>query len=539
LLFAALVPLLVFAIIATVLSLRAEQLGEEHDALAAARRISAMVDAELQRQLDLVASLARSPSLDTPADIPAFAATLRREQAAEPLWVTAMLADPDGEVLVATLVPRQHVVDQVGFRRAVQRGVPTVGTISRGTSGLALPVRAPVIRDGQVRFVVIAALRPDGIRERLLASEVPAAWTASVVDEANRLVARTRGDASFLAEPINALASAARASGSSGIYAARLREGGAAVGAFYVSPVTGWTVYILIPRGVFNAPLARAMAIALAGGAASVALAATFLILLLRELRLRRLAAAALENAQRLESLGRLTGGVAHDFNNLLTVVSGNLELLERRVPGIANHRSLLAIRGAVERGTSITRGLLTFSRSGLGQGSVEDVNTCVRGVLGLLRETVGAAVRTELDLQDGLPPVLIDRVQFDLALLNLAANARDAMPGGGVLRIATRSATLAGDVAGAAVTVADTGTGIRAELLSRVFEPFFTTKEIGRGTGLGLAQVYGFARNAGGTAEISSALGAGTSVRITLPGTVASAEHGPRSSDAAGTVVA
>jgi signal transduction histidine kinase len=520
LLVAALVPLILFAVVGTVVSLQSERGAQEDEALAQAQRISGLVDAELERQLDVVATLARLPSLDAPADLPAFAEALRREQAARPAWLTAMLADPDGNVLAYTNVPRKRVAFVEDFQHVVQERVPLVGTIGRGSAGLALPVRAPAIRDGAVRFVVVAALRPEVVGNLLQQGGVPDAWTAVVADRAGRLVGRTHGDASMLAQLASPVALEARAKASSGVFNGRLREGVANVAVFYVSPMTGWTVLIAIPRPLFNAPLVRASWIAGAGGLACILLTAAFLSLLLRELRLRRHEAAMLENAQRLEALGRLTGGVAHDFNNLLAVVSGHLELLERRLPGAAGNRSIAAMRGAVERGVSLTRGLLTFSRSGLSQGTVEDVNACIRGVFGMLRETVGAGVKAELDLQDGLPPVLLDRVQFDLALLNLAANARDAMPDGGVLRIATRPATMAGGMAGVTIIIADTGVGIPADLLSRVFEPFFTTKEIGRGTGLGLAQVYGFARIAGGTAEISSAPNAGTSVSISLPAT-------------------
>jgi signal transduction histidine kinase len=519
LLVAALVPLIVFAVAATVNSLRSERDAQERDALAQARRISALIDAELQAQLDLVAALARLPSLDGPADLPTFAETLRREHAAQPLWLAALLADPDGDVLAATRGTRKRVVDIESFRQVVQQRVPLVGNIARAAE-LALPVRAPVIRDGQVRFVVVAALRPDAIRDRLLAAEIPDAWTAAVADKAGRLVARTHGDASMLAQMASPVALAARSRASSGVFEGRLREGVPDVAAYYVSPVTGWTVFVAIPTPLFNAPLVRATWLAAVGGAACIALAAAFLTLLLRELRLRRQEAAMLENAQRLEALGRLTGGVAHDFNNLLTVVSGNLELLERRLPGAAGNRSIQAIRDAVERGVTLIRGLLTFTRSGVSQGVVEDINGCLRGVFGMMRETAGPKVEAQLDLHEPLPMIMLDRVQFDLAMLNLAANARDAMPDGGTLRIATRRVTLTAGAAGAAITVSDSGAGIPADILPHVFEPFFTTKDIGRGTGLGLAQVYAFAHNAGGSAEIASRPGAGTTVTILLPGT-------------------
>jgi signal transduction histidine kinase/ActR/RegA family two-component response regulator len=518
LLVAALVPLLMFAVGATIVSLRSERTALEEQALAEARRVSEMVDSSLQRQLDLVAALTHLPALDSPADLPGFAETLRREQIANPLWLTALLAEPDGKVLVATRAPRGMVVDPEDFHRVVQQRVPLVGNIARGAEDLALPVRAPVIRGGVVRYVVVAAIRPAAIREQVLSVAIPPEWVAATADGSGRLVARTRGGDAMLAQPVNAAAMSARARGGSGIYSGSLREGELAVGAYYVSPTTGWTAYVIIPRSVFNAPLRHALWLAVGGGAVSVALAGTFVALLLRELRLRRQEAALLENAQRLEALGRLTGGVAHDFNNLLAIVSGNLELLERRLPGAAQNRQVTAIRSAVERGVSLTRGLLTFSRGGDGQGTIEDVNVLLRGVFGMMRETVGGAVEATLDLQDSLPRVMLDRVQFDLALLNLAANARDAMPRGGALHITTRRAKLDSGPPGVAISVRDTGSGIPADVLPRVFEPFFTTKDIDRGTGLGLAQVYGFARNAGGEARIASRSGEGTTVTILLP---------------------
>jgi nitrogen-specific signal transduction histidine kinase len=257
---------------------------------------------------------------------------------------------------------------------------------------------------------------------------------------------------------------------------------------------------------------------------ASLLLAGAFALLLVRELRLRRNEAQALAQAQRMESLGRLTGGVAHDFNNLLTVILGNLSLLEAKLRGGVEERRLAAIRRAAERGANLTAQLLAFTRGGSSEVKVIDLNQRIRAVLPMLRETLRGNIAIELDLAPDLPAVAVDPLQLDLALLNLAANARDAMPEGGLCQIFSfaRQANGASGASGVGLAISDTGTGVAPDDLPHVFEPFFTTKEAGKGTGLGLTQVYGFARQAGGAAEIASGPGRGTTVTLYLPASTA-----------------
>jgi signal transduction histidine kinase len=516
---AALVPLIVFAVAATILSLRSQRQALEQDALAQTHRISTLVDAELNSQLDVLATLARSPTLDEPPDIAAFAAILRREQAAQPLWLAGLLADPEGNLLVDTHLPLPgRVVEMESLRKAVESRTRQIGPIAKGQTGFALPLRAPVIHDGAVRFVVVAVIKPDAIHERLLAAELPPEWTGTVIDASGHVVARSRGDPALVGGLASALALHAREGAEWGLYEGRLLEGTTTISAFRKSPATGWSVHIGIPREVFDAPLLRSAWIAAAGGSVSLALAALFIVLLLRELRARRAADEALEQARRMEGLGRLTGGVAHDFNNLLMVIIGNVGLLAPELPGGAAHPQLANIQRASDRGVEITRRLLAFSRSGSGGHSAVDINACLLAALGMMRQTLGPKIPIEFALAEGLPPVALDRVQLELALLNLAANARDAMPEGGTLTIATAKGMLPDGLAAVAVTVADTGTGFQPEARRRAFEPFFTTKELGRGTGLGLTQVYGFAHNAGGTVTIDSRPGEGARITILLP---------------------
>ncbi len=246
----------------------------------------------------------------------------------------------------------------------------------------------------------------------------------------------------------------------------------------------------------------------------------------------RRRAEEALRQAQKMEAIGQLTGGVAHDFNNLLTIIVGSLETLRRHLqPGAAGaalQRPLdSAMRGA-QRAASLTQRLLAFSRQQPLDPKPVDLSRLVAGMSDLLRRSIGEQISIETVLAGGLWRVNIDANQLETAIINLAVNARDAMPGGGKLTIETANVHLderyvseqAEMVAGLYVMLAvtDTGTGMSAATMSRAFEPFFTTKDVGHGTGLGLSQVYGFVRQSGGHVKIYSEEGSGTSVKLYLP---------------------
>jgi signal transduction histidine kinase/CheY-like chemotaxis protein len=232
----------------------------------------------------------------------------------------------------------------------------------------------------------------------------------------------------------------------------------------------------------------------------------------------------ALRQSQKLEAIGQLTSGVAHDFNNLLTGVLGNLELLERRLKSEGSLRRLRSARAAAERGARLTHQLLAFSRKQRLAPTPLDLNRLVSEASDLLFRTIGATVRIETVLTEGLWPALVDPTQIELVLLNLAINARDAMPAGGRLTIRTanvgRSDTppdlRPGDYV--LISVVDSGEGMTEEILSKAVEPFFTTKEIGKGSGLGLSMVHGVATQSGGGLRIDSRVGRGTTVNVYLP---------------------
>jgi PAS domain S-box-containing protein len=250
----------------------------------------------------------------------------------------------------------------------------------------------------------------------------------------------------------------------------------------------------------------------------------------------RQRAEAALRQAQKMEAIGQLTGGIAHDFNNLLQVISGNLEALRAQVPGeeeTAQHSQICryadVAMGAAERGAALTQRLLAFSRQQPLTPEVSDPNALVGGMSELIRGTIGETISIETVLADDIWRIFVDTNQLESAVLNLAVNARDAMPHGGKLTIKTlnvhRDAEDKDWQEGStaqyvAIRVTDTGDGMTLEVMEKVFEPFFTTKPVGRGSGLGLSQVYGFVKQSNGHVTISSWVGTGTTVNIYLPRT-------------------
>ncbi len=233
-----------------------------------------------------------------------------------------------------------------------------------------------------------------------------------------------------------------------------------------------------------------------------------------------------LREGQKLEAIGRMAGGIAHDFNNLLTVIQGNAEVLQDGTLQEEQLHSVQAIDRASDRGARLVRQILSFSRRQALKVDVVDLHQRAEELSEMLGRSVRGDVRLLVKLDDDVWPVECDVAELEIALMNVAVNARDATPKGGLVALEGRNCSLLGHedrtqgLAGdfVALSVTDTGTGIAPENVAKVFEPFFTTKDVGKGTGLGLSQVYGFAQQAGGRVVIDSALGKGTSVTLYLP---------------------
>jgi nitrogen-specific signal transduction histidine kinase/CheY-like chemotaxis protein len=241
-----------------------------------------------------------------------------------------------------------------------------------------------------------------------------------------------------------------------------------------------------------------------------------------RDITERRQVEEQLRHAQKMETIGQLTGGVAHDFNNLLAAVQGNLELLRKRLPDDPQLRRYVdgAMQGAT-RGASLTSRLLAFARKQELKAEPTDLKSLLNGMRGLIERSIGPLIEVRFNLLDELPPARVDPNQLELAILNLAVNSRDAMPEGGDLAIALnhahgQSEGLVGHFL--VVSVTDTGMGMSPQTLESAIEPFFSTKELGKGTGLGLSMVHGLAIQLGGKLKLKSALGKGTTAELWLP---------------------
>jgi signal transduction histidine kinase/CheY-like chemotaxis protein len=535
LILAAFVPLFVLSAALGVAALRQEQAAIERDAVARVRLLAGAIARDLTAQLDVLRILAQSQDFDHPVSQQQFSEMARRIQQVMPTWRALRLTDPAAMVVAdAPIAPNAlgssqgQVVDLDSFRKAVESREPVIGKVLRGPRGRhAFAIRAPVVRNNQVKYVLSAVIEPDAIRDLFLAPGLPQEWVATAIDGDGNVAARTSGPAYLIGQPASAAARAARASGEEGIYDGFTLDGIPTLSVYHMLSVGNWSVHIGVPRDLFMGPVKRSLWLIAAGLAATGLLAGMFLWLLTREIALRRQEEAGQEGGRRLEALGRMTGGVAHDFNNLLMIVQGSADAIKRRRLDVERHQSYAdAILTAVQRGQALTRQLLAFARRGAHEPVSFQIQQRVPDLSGLLSRAVRDNIRVVLSIPAATWAVRADPNALEVALINLAVNASDAMPDGGRLAISAINVRLqpgrdgqtglTGDFV--AIRVKDTGTGIADKDIDHIFEPFYTTKPTGKGTGLGLSQVYGFAQQSGGAITVTSRKGAGTTFTLFLP---------------------
>ena len=302
------------------------------------------------------------------------------------------------------------------------------------------------------------------------------------------------------------------------VVTARVTQNGTQLGSVYLrAALERWTRRVMRYLGIGIVVVMASLLVAVLG--ASYASVAEANRRIKQESDQRRRMEEVLRQSQKMEAMGQLTGGVAHDFNNLLMVASSGMELLDRTDDPKKRERLKEAIRQAIDRGARLTQQLLTFARRSPLRPEVLSLGNRIRGLRDLLDRSLREDIAIEIDLPAELWPVEVDASQLEVALLNIAVNARDAMPHGGTIRIEGRNKPgVSGDVDMIRLAIIDQGIGMAPELRDKAFEPFFTTKSAGHGTGLGLSQVYGFARSAGGSVSIDSEIGKGTTVALLLP---------------------
>ncbi len=375
--------------------------------------------------------------------------------------------------------------------------------------------------DGAPAYLLTVTLDPQLVQRILLAS-APSEGVSAVVDRRGRFIARTKAIDARIGTPATNYVRDAIRNGRAGIYQGVTYEGLENYTAFFTSGKTGWSTHIAVSSQLINKPQFGWRLTAALAGLLGLLFAIAMALLALRIMSASREADERLRRSERLESVGKLTGGIAHDFNNMLAIVIGSLELAQKRLAR-GNPDVIRYIENAMDganRAADLTRRLLAFSRRQPLAPAATDVNALVRATGELLRRTLESNIEIRFELADDLWPTFVDPGQLENALVNLAVNARDAMPAGGTLVVATanRKSEPGRPEGMVAIIVTDTGAGMAPDVVERAFEPFFTTKEVGRGTGLGLSQIHGFATQSGGEAIIESELGRGTSVTLLLP---------------------
>ena len=526
---AATIPVLAIAVALAGLAVTRQRESLETRARSQVAELVERVDSAFEPSIAALEALAASKSLDQ-ADLAAFREEARRVATTQPHWAQLVLLDGrSGEALTSIignapflpkLTERSRVIEMA---RSPAPRIDDLANDARLGSAPLIPVRVPVLREGMLRYVLWAGLRVETVTDILAAGRWPPSWTATVLDRNGTVAARSHEHERWVGRPGNPeVQDRLRHDGFDRVHASSL-EGSPSYIVSERGPLSGWFVELAIPAEEIDGPIRWGLALIVAGIVGSLAVTGFLAWLVMRDIRDRRDRERMLQQAQRMELIGQMTSGVAHDFNNILGVLVGILETVARRVGSDQALTSLIASGiGAVERGRMLTQQLLAFARRQTLMPERIDVNEVLDELNRLIPQSLDHSVRVELELGATDAECLIDRAQFEAAVLNLAVNARDAMPDGGTIRIRTEDAP-SGKSEGigwpaVAISVIDTGQGIPPEAIDRVFDPFFTTKPPGKGTGLGLSQVYGFVKQSSGHVEIASRPGAGTTVRLWLP---------------------
>lgn len=528
---AATLPTVVFVAVGAFYFLRAERARVETATLGRSEIATMLMDGRLRRDLAALGVLASSVDL-AKGDLPEFYFRTQRVMKTNPAWRTIVLLDAQSEQELfdlrrplgapAPLSPAH--VD--GLKDVRERAGPAAGAIGPQPEALTW-VYMPVMLDGQVRYALAAGVSPQVFQELLMAVAQPGS-TAALVDRNGTFVARTLHFQTRVGTPATIYVRNAIRSSDRGFYRGTTYEGLKNYTAFHTSPWSGWSAHLAVASSLIDTPTVWSFVAAGLAALGALLLGGTLILLVLRDMAERRRAEETLRQSQKMEAVGQLTGGIAHDFNNLLTAIIGNLDMIRTRVQD--NERLRRLADNALEasrRGAKLSSQLLAFSRSQRMSVGPVDLQQLFNGINGLLTQSVGPTIDVRLTLDPQARIVMSDANQLELALLNLAVNARDAMPAGGQLTISARRASAVdrhlraqhlhrGDYVDLSVT--DTGTGMSEEVRVRAIEPFFTTKPVGQGTGLGLSQVYAVAVESGGSFRIDSETNRGTTIYITLP---------------------
>jgi signal transduction histidine kinase len=512
-------PLAVFIALQGAFTLRQQRLAIEEDAAARARQIDAETDGLLWADRSALEVLATSNAIRSHDWAGAYA-RLKGVTDARPRWQNVVLTDArTGRELFETraALPQAERPARPAIARYLASKPTTPVIAGIGGAGPGCPcvtIHAPVLEDGRLAYVLTVELGTADF-QAILMSHSGDAGVSAIVDRDGLFIARTVDSRARLGKPATRYVRDAIAARRGGLYRGVTFEGMKNFTSFETSDLSGWSAHIAMDASRLSAPMTAAWLLTGLSALLVLALAAGLGWFALRQVAEQRREMEAKAQSQKLAAIGQLASGVAHDFNNLLQVISGSLDLIGRRCAEETIASPLKNAKDAAERGATLTRQLLDFARAQPADMGPVDLDHLLRRISGLLAQTLGPGVTLEIKVEPTAAHVVSNAGQLELALLNLAVNARDAMPDGGTLTIETAPAKAAGRVT---LAVRDTGEGMPPDVLERALEPFFTTKPTGKGTGLGLAQVFGIVSHSGGTVDLESVEGLGTVVTLTLP---------------------
>jgi signal transduction histidine kinase/ActR/RegA family two-component response regulator len=554
-----------------------------------ARALSMLIDGELQRRATIAHVLSQSPELDGPAPPDAerregLERLARRAMQGLDGWVELRVP---GQVIMTTRLPEGAHKPSAGpaalSATAFMQPLVVGGQAGEPRETYAAWVE-PVTRDGKLLYNIVVTVRPSELQQIVQAQAPQPGWIGTVMDSNGRLVARLPGGAAFVGREARPELRQQMAGAKEGAFQSVSLDGVATAGYFSTSP-QGWSYVSAMPLDEYAGRMPQAVQRIAVGALVLLGLAVAGAVWVSRRIErplrvLKRAAhdlqasrpvqdtstgmvecdevlealvaagrsmasarseleqsvAQAVERtrlmeqrgaqSQRVEALGRLTGGVAHEFNNLLGVISNSMHLMQRHAAATELQGPLKATQRSVDKGSQLTQHLLRFAGRRAVRIQTLSLARYLPEVQELMRSVLGRRIEIIVEVAPDIWPVRLDTNELDLALVNLALNAHDAMPSGGELRLCARNATeddkdglrslAPGDYV--LLTVSDDGVGLAPAMVEHAFEPFFTTKGVGQGSGLGLSQVHGFATQAGGAAKLASTPGVGTTVSLLLP---------------------
>ncbi len=516
---AVVLPLVLFLALQAAFSLREARRQVEADALNTARQINAAIDSELSIDRSALQVLASSQFVIA-HDWVGARRRIAQVQAQRPRWRNVVFTDvASGQEIWQTRTSNRKIQPVRPWVRRYLAGGPNALTIT-GVVGQApdcpcVAIHVPVLEQGRRRYLMTLELGAEDY-QAILMRKAPSTGVTAIVDSDGLFVARTVDYPSKLGKPATHFVRDALGQGSQGLYQGVTYEGLKNYTAFQTSDLSNWSTHVAMKADLFSGPRSGAGLMTFVAALAALALAGLIATLGFRQIRSHRRQEVQTAQAQKLAAIGQLASGVAHDFNNLLMVISASLERISAKISDPDLRKPIDHALDASARGERLVQQLMAFTRSEPLDIGVVDLTALLDNLGGLLQQSVGSAISLRVETAPEARFVVSNASQLEMALVNLAVNARDAMPGGGSLTFRTRlSLNHPGFVD---LEVVDTGAGMAPDVIDRAMEPFFTTKPVGKGTGLGLAQVFGLASQSGGVAEIQSAIGSGTTIRLRLP---------------------